>query len=42
MEFVEALDADTHEEVTEESQRIYCIAREKGKKQRGLLCQIIQ
>ena len=32
MEFVEALDADTHEEVTEESQRIYCIAREKGKK----------
>lgn len=31
MEFVTALDADTHEEVTETSERIYCIARESGK-----------
>lgn len=31
MEFVKAIDADTHEEVTETSERIYCIAREKGK-----------
>lgn len=31
MEFVKALDADTHGEVTNESQRIYCIAREQGK-----------
>ena len=31
MEFVKALDADTHEEVTEISERIYCIARECGK-----------
>lgn len=32
MEFLEAVDADTHEALTPESQRIYCIAREKGKK----------
>lgn len=31
MEFVKALDADTHEAVTEISERIYCIARECGK-----------
>lgn len=31
MEFVKALDADTHGEVTDTSERIYCIAREKGK-----------
>ena len=31
MEFVTALDADTHEEVTNISERIYCIARECGK-----------
>ena len=31
MEFVMAMDADTHKEVTEESERIYCIAREQGK-----------
>ena len=31
MEFVTALDADTHEEVTDISERIYCIARECGK-----------
>ena len=31
MEFVKALDADTHGEVTEQSERIYCIARECGK-----------
>ena len=31
MEFVKAIDADTHEEVTEISERIYCIARECGK-----------
>lgn len=31
MEFVMALDANTHEEVTEISERIYCIARERGK-----------
>ena len=31
MEFIKALDADTHEEVTEISERIYCIARECGK-----------
>lgn len=31
MEFVTALDADTHEEVTAISERIYCIARECGK-----------
>lgn len=31
MEFVVALDANTHEEVTDVSERIYCIARERGK-----------
>ena len=31
MEFVIAMDADTHEGVTAESERIYCIARESGK-----------
>lgn len=31
MEFITALDADTHEAVTEISERIYCIARENGK-----------
>lgn len=31
MEFITALDADTHEEVTGTSERIYCIARENGK-----------
>ena len=31
MEFITAMDADTHEEVTNTSERIYCIAREKGK-----------
>ena len=31
MEFVKAIDADTHEEVTDCSERIYCIARECGK-----------
>ena len=31
MDFVTALDADTHGEVTKESERIYCIARECGK-----------
>ena len=31
MEFVKAIDADTHGEVTEVSERIYCIARECGK-----------
>ena len=31
MEFVIALDADTHEEVNQYSERIYCIARENGK-----------
>ena len=31
MEFVAAMDADTHEDVTKTSERIYCIAREKGK-----------
>ncbi|MCM1048674.1 MAG: class I SAM-dependent methyltransferase [Clostridiales bacterium] len=32
MEFVDALDADTHKEVTTESERIYVIAREQHKK----------
>lgn len=32
MEFVDALDADTHKEVTAESERIYIIAREQHKK----------
>ena len=31
MEFIKAIDADTHEEITESSERIYCIARETGK-----------
>ena len=31
MEFIKAIDADTHEEVDEFSERIYCIARERGK-----------
>lgn len=31
MEFVTAVDADTHEEVTPESERIYVVAREHGK-----------
>ena len=31
LRFVEALDADTHGEVTEQSERICCIARENGK-----------
>ena len=31
MEFVTAMDADTHEEVTAQSERIYCIAKESGK-----------
>ncbi len=30
--FVKALDADTHESVTEFTERIYCIAREQGKR----------
>ena len=32
LEFVRAYDADTLLEVTDTSERIYCIAREKGKK----------
>lgn len=32
MEFVDALDADTHKEVTAESERIYVIARERHKR----------
>ena len=31
LEFVTAMDADSHEAVTEESQRVYVIARECGK-----------
>ena len=31
MEFLKAIDADTHEEVTDTSERIYCIACECGK-----------
>ena len=31
LEFVEAIDADTHETPTEDSERIYVIAREQGK-----------
>ena len=31
LEFVTAIDADSHEEVTEESQRVYVVARECGK-----------
>lgn len=31
MEFVKAMDADTKDEVTESSERIYCVAREHGK-----------
>ena len=31
LEFMQAIDADTNEEITEVSERIYCIAREKGK-----------
>ena len=31
MEFVKAIDADNHGEVTEVSERIYCFARENGK-----------
>lgn len=31
MEFVKFMDADTHEEITQYSERIYCIARECGK-----------
>ena len=31
MEFITAIDADTHEAVTETSERIYCVARENGK-----------
>ena len=31
MEFIAAIDADTHGEVTPQSERIYCIARECGK-----------
>ena len=31
LEFITAIDADTHEEVTAVSERIYCIARECGK-----------
>lgn len=31
MEFIKAMDADTHGEVTESSERIYCVAREQGK-----------
>lgn len=31
MEFIKAIDADTLSEVTETSERIYCIARENGK-----------
>ena len=31
MEFIRAYDADTLEEVTDTSERIYCIARERGK-----------
>ncbi len=33
MKFVEAIDADTHEAVTQESERIYIVAREQGKVQ---------
>lgn len=35
LEFVKAFDADTLQEVTEQSERIYCVARERGKKMRG-------
>ena len=31
MEFITAIDADTHEAVTETSERIYCVAKENGK-----------
>lgn len=37
LEFIEAVDAMTMEKVTPESERIYCIARERGKEK----CQII-
>ena len=30
-EFVKAFDADTLQEVTDKSERIYCVAREQGK-----------
>jgi hypothetical protein len=32
LEFIEAYDADTLGEVTDVSERIYCVAREKTKK----------
>ena len=32
LQFVAAMDADSHEEVKEESERIYIVARECGKK----------
>lgn len=32
MEFVAAMDAETHQKADENSERIYCIAREKGKR----------
>ena len=35
MEWVSALDADTMKEATESSERIYIIAREKGKKKQN-------
>lgn len=35
MEFVRAYDADTLQEVTDTSERIYCIAREKGKEMKN-------
>ena len=31
MKFITAVDADTHEAVTDDSERIYVIAREQGK-----------
>ena len=31
MEFIRAYDADTLQEVTDTSERIYCIAQEQGK-----------
>jgi hypothetical protein len=31
LEFIEAIDADTHEAPTDDSERIYIIAREQGK-----------
>ena len=35
LQFVKAMDADTHGEVTEQSERIYVIARECRKQKKG-------